>query len=47
MGIDFQENTARFVEGLKIPEQAWTGERFDYKDKFYMVMDTKVYPSPL
>ncbi len=47
MGVDLQENTARFVEGLKIMEQAWTGGRFDYEGKFYNIKDTKVYPTPL
>ena len=46
LGIPYGESQARFVESLEVIREAWKGERFSYRGKFYRFEGVTVGPRP-
>jgi alkanesulfonate monooxygenase SsuD/methylene tetrahydromethanopterin reductase-like flavin-dependent oxidoreductase (luciferase family) len=46
LGVPYAESQDRFFETLEIILQAWKGEKFSYKGRFYQFSDTVVAPRP-
>src|SRR5437016_14334093 len=45
-GIPYEESQARFREALEIILEAWKGERFSYRGKYYRFENATVAPRP-
>src|SRR2546428_14099683 len=45
-GIPYAESQARFREGLEIILEAWKGERFSHRGKYYRFENATVAPRP-
>jgi alkanesulfonate monooxygenase SsuD/methylene tetrahydromethanopterin reductase-like flavin-dependent oxidoreductase (luciferase family) len=46
LGVPYDESQERFFEALEIILEAWKGERFSYKGRFYRFADVTVTPRP-
>src|SRR5262249_23413296 len=46
LGIPYAESQARFEEALAIIREAWKGEPFSYRGRFYAIENALVTPRP-
>jgi alkanesulfonate monooxygenase SsuD/methylene tetrahydromethanopterin reductase-like flavin-dependent oxidoreductase (luciferase family) len=46
LGVPYEESQARFFEALEIILEAWKGEPFSYRGRFYRFTDVCVSPRP-
>jgi len=47
LGLDLDENTDRFVEGVQVIQGAWTRERMTFHGRFFDIVEAEVLPRPL